>query len=424
VLNLARGALLALTSVCACRAPSVPAAADWSYDVDFRDGELHVDANVGTDASALHVDDEARPFLRDVRSDHGHVHYRFLLAEAARALHDADNAESFGDALVSPASSWLLHPAGTARSLRVRVHGATLGGFPRGANGFEAHDTGLDDTPYFAFGSWRRHDVTIADSALTIGIAGPRDDVDVVVSAATLLAAYFRRFAPSALVLIVPADGGEVDGKTMGGGGASVLLRVGRNAAPETFRESWVTTHELVHLNLPSFGPPHQWLEEGIATYVEPIARARAGALPIDRVWRDLIEQAPKGLPARGDEGLEKTHTWGRTYWGGAIFCLAADVEIRKRTSNERSFDDVLRAIVATGAYVAQRWSVERFLATADAATGTSVVRDLYRRLALTPGSVDLDAMWRDLGVALGASGMSYDDHAPLAAIRRAITAR
>ena len=57
----------------------------------------------------------------------------------------------------------------------------------------------------------------------------------------------------------------------------------------------------------------------------------------------------PKGLPAAGDRGLDYTPTWGRTYWGGALFCLLADIDIRKRTSNRFGLQDALRAIVAAG---------------------------------------------------------------------------
>ena len=41
-----------------------------------------------------------------------------------------------------------------------------------------------------------------------------------------------------------------------------------------------------------------------------------------------------------GGFGLDNTHTWGRTYWGGAMFCLLADVEIRRRTHNRRGLQD------------------------------------------------------------------------------------
>jgi hypothetical protein len=53
----------------------------------------------------------------------------------------------------------------------------------------------------------------------------------------------------------------------------------------------------------------------GIA-YVEPIARAQAGQLPVEEVWAGMVQGMPQGEPRPGDKGLERTHTWGRTYFG------------------------------------------------------------------------------------------------------------
>ena len=186
-----------------------------------------------------------------------------------------------------------------------------------------------------------------------------------------------------------------------------------------------MATHELVHANLPSFGFPHKWFEEGVATYVEPVARVRAFGLSPDAMWSDLLENLPSGLPEAGDEGLEKTHTWGRTYWGGALFCLTADIAIRERTHGGKSLDDALRAIAGMGRGAAVQVDLGPALATGDAATGTGVLQELYRRLAAAPGTVDLGAQWRALGVSRRTGGgIVYDDGAPLAWVRRAITAR
>ena len=75
-------------------------------------------------------------------------------------------------------------------------------------------------------------------------------------------------------------------------------------------------------------------------------ARARTGELSTEKVWGDLVRGLPQGLPGRGDEGLDRTHTWGRTYWGGALFWLLADVEIRERTGNRFGLEDALRAVL------------------------------------------------------------------------------
>ena len=88
---------------------------------------------------------------------------------------------------------------------------------------------------------------------------------------------------------------------------------------------------------------------------MEPIARAQVGDLSSEIVWRELVDGLPKGLPAPGDRGLDNTHTWGRTYWGGALFCLMADIEIHQRTNNRYGLQDALRGGVRAGGDVRHR---------------------------------------------------------------------
>jgi len=183
-----------------------------------------------------------------------------------------------------------------------------------------------------------------------------------------------------------------------------------------------VLVHELVHHGMPNLADEHHWMEEGLATYVEPIARAQAGELSVQTVWGDLVEGLPKGLPREGDRGLDRTPTWGRTYWGGALFYLLADIDIRRRTSNVHGLQDCLRELVAAGGNIAQSWPVDRVIATADRGSGTHALKELYDRMKETPVDVDLPQLWRELGVSMTGGEVQFDDAAPLAAIRRAIT--
>ena len=130
-----------------------------------------------------------------------------------------------------------------------------------------------------------------------------------------------------------------------------------------------------------------------------------------------------KGLPEQGDRGLDGTPTWGRTYWGGAMFCLLADIEIRKQTGNKAGLQQALRGIVEAGGNMEQVWPIERILSVGDKATGTNVLADLYAKMGDEPYAPDLEALWRDLGVSVGEGRVTFDDTAPLAPIRRAITA-
>jgi hypothetical protein len=196
-------------------------------------------------------------------------------------------------------------------------------------------------------------------------------------------------------------------------------IEVGEHATSLELERNWSLTHEMVHLALPNLRRSHHWLEEGLASYVEPIARARAHWLGEASVWREWHENLERGLPEAGDRGLDHTPTWGRTYWGGALFCFLADLEIRKRTDNRFELRDALRAILAAGGNMTAEWSIERVLETGDLATHTHVLRELYRAHKDAAVSIDLEALWRELGIRERYGEIEYDDAAPAAAIRR-----
>lgn len=244
--------------------------------------------------------------------------------------------------------------------------------------------------------------------------------------AACAVTDYYARLPVRHLrVLVVPVQGrsGVVSGTTFGAKGAFIKVLVGEHASEAELRDDWVLTHEMVHLALPSVGEEHHWIEEGIATYVEPIARVESGNLGPKKIWGDLIDGLPKGLPKAGDEGLDHTHSWGRTYWGGALFCTLADVEIRERTGNRRGLQDALRGIVAGGGNIEVDWPLTQALKVGDQAAGVPVLTELYDQMKATPVTPDLPALWKKLGVGKHGDEVVFDDGAPLESIRLAITA-
>lgn len=217
---------------------------------------------------------------------------------------------------------------------------------------------------------------------------------------AEAVTAYFGRFPVShARIRILPSERGRIsNGMSFGDSGAHCRISVGRYTTLTDLGNDWELTHEMVHFGFPSVERRHHWIEEGIATYVEPIARASVGVLPVEQVWSDMVRDMHQGLPQEGDQGLDNTHTWGRTYWGGAIFCLLADVEIRKRTGNAKGLQHALRAINRAGGTIESEWHLERALGIGDQATDGQTLMDLYRRMAVTPSPVDLPSLWAQLG--------------------------
>src|SRR6267143_1866188 len=247
-----------------------------------------------------------------------------------------------------------------------------------------------------------------------------------VQSAAESVTAYYGRFpVPYVLIRITPFEGrGVRNGMTFGDRGGRITIRVGSHTSPSEFASDWMLTHEMVHLAFPSVDEKHHWIEEGIATYVEPIARIQAGNLTAEQMWLDLVRDPPQGLPQAGDRGLDHTHTWGRTYWGGALFCLLADVEIRRQTNNQKGLEHALRGILAAGGDIRKEWNLEDALRIGDSTVGANVLGPLYATMKDKPVSVDLDSLWTQLGVQSDGASVRLDDCATLAAIRRAITTR
>ncbi|MGO9948657.1 MAG: hypothetical protein ACLPWG_17610 [Steroidobacteraceae bacterium] len=242
---------------------------------------------------------------------------------------------------------------------------------------------------------------------------------------ARIVADYYGQFpAPAVTLRLGSMDGAGVGGgRTTSDGGLAIQVRVGREATAESLAADWVLVHEMVHLALPEVGRTHNWLAEGLAVYVEGVARAQAGNRDIADVWAEDRRSMPLGLPRAGEGGMDQTPTWGRTYWGGALFCLQADVAIRQQTANRVGLQTALRAILKqTGGYAFER-DIGDVLRIGDAATGTHVLYGLYQQMKAAPQAPDLEVLWTQLGVPNDPKSQPFDDHARFAAIRIAITA-
>jgi hypothetical protein len=244
-------------------------------------------------------------------------------------------------------------------------------------------------------------------------------------TSAQAVTAYFGRFPVAQVRLVVTAgDGGSVGGTTFGfAGGSLIRLRVGRNADAASFKRDWVLVHEMTHLALPQLPRTGLWLQEGNATYVEPIARAQAGQIDAAEVWKWTIDDMPGGQPKPGEGGLDDTHDHQRIYWGGAAFWLLADIRIRERTHNRVGVQTALQAINRQSGGNTAEWTMDQVMKTGDAATGGSELANLYVQMGKDGSPVDIDALLAQLGVGLRDGKILFDDAAPLAAIRRQITA-
>jgi hypothetical protein len=272
-------------------------------------------------------------------------------------------------------------------------------------------------------------DLEVGGAAIRIDVddgafrGGPRPILEWVTRSARIVAHYYDRFPTSNLrVRVVPEDGDGVrSGRTWGYNGGSIRVQVGRQVTQEQLSDDWVLVHEMTHLALPDVGDDHAWLSEGLAVYIEGVARVQAGTRMQSDVWSEEMRSMPRGLPQPGDRGLDHTHTWGRTYWGGAMFCLLADVEIHRRTQNRLGLQDAMRAVAKESGGLRVDWAIERVFKTGDTAVGVPVLEELYAQMKDTPVTPDLMSLWRKLGVEPDGTSVHLTDDAPLARVRQSI---
>jgi hypothetical protein len=468
--------LLLLTST-ACFRPAADAraAGSWSYEVEAPVSGSRVVVVEATFENArtarLAIAPSSAPFVRDLQlktqegwsrvertgeqwlvpacARYCTVRYRIDLGEVAAACGDeVDCARRVGDATLSPALAWLAYPSPkTDVPVTVRVHTPDVLEFMSGmratdesghAFAFRSYD--LDEGSFTAFGPMRRLHANVAspsgeqariDIAL-VGNAGfgMTDDNlrEWVGEAARIVTPLFGRFpVERSTLFVVPAKGESevVFGKVLSLAGASVVVVVGENMPAAARRRDWVLVHELFHLGFPTFRGEGRWLGEGLATYYEPVLRARAGWTTEAEVYRQFARNMPRGLPAIGSSsGLAHRDDLDSIYWGGALFCFAADVRIREATHGRHSLDDVVRAALARGGDATQVWTVAQVVKLGDDETGTTVLSEMYDRYAARGERMDIDGLFASLGIDRDGNKVDRANGQSLAWIRQSIVGR
>lgn len=342
--------------------------------------------------------------------------------------------------IVAPLMRWLVRPEDRRARGRLRLDFSGGKEFQLVSGGIDARVDHIDtdlmvmDGPHVVLGDFTHKSVEVVGGRIDVAIGrgalgvGPDDLVKWIREGALDIVALLGRFPIARLQVIVGAGGPYAIGSavTMGMGGASIFVVVGERTRRADLVRDWVMTHEMLHVAFPNMGFRQRWMEEGLSTYMEPLLRARRGRYEPSRMWAEFVRAMPQGLPADDDKGLDRTYTWGRRYWGGAMFWLHVDVEIRRRTQGARSLDDVLRAVFAAGGNVATRWDVARLGGVAETVTGTTALRDTYEEWSNHAVAPDLAALWASLGVKSDRKGdlVTFDDLAPLAFIRKELTVR
>jgi len=396
--------------------------------------------------------ERARPFLSDftggrIEAVNGHVetHYRFDLGGYARAIDTPAEAVQRGKGVLMPIGGWLLEPRGLQHlpviDIRVRTPPGMgfSSGLPKVGDAWRLAGAAVRFAGYTALGRFELHELVVPapgslrpgqpkkDAVLRLALlegfaeSSRKAIVDWVERTAEAEANYWHGFTASEMLVgLVPMPRAGVGfGRTQPAGGVTIMVEVGDTIDSRRLFKDWVLVHELVHSGMPFIRGHGTWFMEGSATYVEPIIRARAGWKTEEAVWKEWVTNMPQGAGvfARGLPAAS-----GReNYWGGAIFMLLADIAIRRDSDGAKGLEDCLAGALWEGLDGAVRVGLDAYTLACDRATGTTAMSKLIDRHVNANTAVDLEALWKELGVALVDGRIVLDDSAPQARWRKMI---
>jgi len=396
------------------------------------------------------VEDRASAHVQDLKLEQrngvAEARYRFDLSGFARAVDSTSLAVQRGNGVLAVLGSWLLEPQGYDRVPTIDIRMTTspglvfAAGLPKVGDAWRLSGAPVVAAGYTALGRLTYRELAVpapgslrpgelkADAMLRVAIlddvseSARADLFDWVERTAQAQSNYWQGFtAKQALLGLVPVTHrrGVGYGRSVPGGGVTVMVEVGTDVDRRRLFDDWVLTHELIHTGMPFIRRGGTWFMEGAATYVEPIIRARAGWKTEEEVWREWVDNMPKGV--RAFSGSMANARGQENYWGGATFMLLADVGLRRATNGAKGLEDCVAGVLWSGLDGARRATIAEYATACDGVTDTTVMSSLVERHFNSAEPVDLAALWKDLGISLVAGRIALDDGAPSARWRKLI---
>lgn len=419
------------------------------YDARLEaDLSLNVDVRCDGPVSGLEVlDPQAQAFMSnlawEMRDGRLIAHYELDLAGLADAADNIDVARRSGQSVVTVASSWLPKPINHEAGadgviLDIGVITAPGLGFasaiPKAGGRYRIRGGALAMEGYAVFGKIRRHripatlrgggqgavQVVLMDGPLALS---DQVLVDWIADTSGIMSRFWHGLpAEDLLIAVLPRQGrgGVPFGRVMSGAGVSVALYVGAEADRPALYDDWVLIHEFIHVGYP-FVRRALWFTEGMATYLEPVIRARSGRQTETGLWNEFMRNMPaRGEPFLRSPGLANS---GRraAYWGGAVFMMLVDVELRKNSNGSFGLEDCLRESMKQGRAQTLFIGARSAIQTCDEAAGTNTMARLAERFVWNAGEPDLAGLWPRLGLTMKDGKIQFDESAPLAWVRRAM---
>ena len=346
------------------------------------------------------------------------------------------------EAILFKAQDWLWQPRGPIevefdlpQGQNVSVPWPSAGGEHR----FRVDAPMSDWSNLMALGEFSVERVPVGDRHLRMAIlSGPssaqvdRSELKGWVRAnAEAVAQIYGRFPlPETQVLIVPiSTGGAVPWAQVHRGGAtSVHFFINERRTHDEFMEDWTAAHEFSHTLHPYLSGGGRWVSEGLASYYQNVARARAGLITEEDGWRKLEAGFERGRKAatrtplgRAIRSGRERRNYMRIYWSGAALAFRGDVELRRRSGGEKSLDTALQAFADCCLPANRAWGAREFLGRLDELTGETVFVPLFDEIESAPGFPDVNEAYASAGIRFSGTRPSFSRDGEASELRQAI---
>lgn len=149
----------------------------------------------------------------------------------------------------------------------------------------------------------------------------------------------------------------------------------------EEFKADWTAVHELSHLLVPRIEYSDRWLSEGLASYYQNVAKARAGLLSAEQAWQKLRAGFAKGRRAFGGNLRDSKRT-KHLYWGGAAIYFLADLRLRD-LPQPQTLDQVMSKLRACCLPSDRLWTANALMEKLDELSQTTIFTQLLANEAI-----------------------------------------
>lgn len=210
-----------------------------------------------------------------------------------------------------------------------------------------------------------------------------------------------------------------------------VLLVKNPDLGYDSLVSDWTAFHELSHLLLPCRGYGNIWFSEGLATYCQNIIQARIGLFDEHKMWQKIAagfvrcreEQLWNHINlTEVSKRLGETRQNMRVHWSGVLYWLNADIELRRQKKG--TLDDALKRLKKC--CVSDAMIAKDIAGRLDELMDVSIFTALFQEYSDSHKMAEYKIVFTRLGIEQNyqTGGVTLDDGAPLADIRRQIYQR